>query len=52
MAAESFMHHPANDRFVPIAAPHDAIFSVSFGEISWLGMGKFLNFGFCRSHQQ
>jgi hypothetical protein len=36
--------------YVPISAAHDLDFSVSFGEIFWLGKDKFLNFGFCRSH--
>jgi hypothetical protein len=36
---------------VPISASHGFPFSVSFGEISWLG-GNFLNFGFCRNRQR
>jgi len=27
-------------RCVPISEPQEAVFSVSFGEISWLGRGK------------
>ena len=26
------MHHPANDRYVPITDPHHALLSVSYGE--------------------
>jgi len=41
-----------NGSYVPIAEAQAAVFGVPFGEIFWLRREKFLNFGFCRSHQQ
>ena len=42
--SESFMHHPASDRCVPISALYDAILSVSFGG-EYIGIAQLVTGG-------